>query len=363
MHTKKIYEYGPLLIFGAFLFLFVNNVGYIKEIFRITKPILWGIAISYVMNPICKYLMKKTKFRWSLNILIGYILLIISMGLFLWGLAPIIGQNIADFLRSIPAIIKTIQQTLIEIERDLSQGPLAPLMAQLDLQSFINSIFGTVGVLLNNVSNLVIVFVKGFSQFVLGIIISIYMLLNKEPIKEKVFRFMRVRLSPAREKSVGDFIRKADRTFGGFLAGKFLDSVIIAIISFIGFFILKAPFPLLLALIIGITNMIPYFGPLIGGVPVVLLIVFIDPRKAFFTAIFIILLQQLDGYYIGPKILGGAIGVSPFWVILGVIIGGGFYGVIGMILGVPTLALINSEFDDYLLRKEKQILKERQECS
>lgn len=361
MQTKKIYEYGPLLVLGAVLFLLANNISFVKEIFRVTQPVLWGIAISYVMNPICKYFMKKTKLRWSLNVLLGYILLILVLTAFIWVLTPIIGQNIADLINSIPGLIKAIQRTIIDAERSLSQGPLAPLIEQLDLRNFINGVFGQVGVLLNNLSNLVVVFIKGFSKFILGLIISIYMLLNKEPIKVKVFRYMRVRLSPTKERAVGDFMRKADKTFGGFLAGKLLDSMIIAMISFVGFLILDAPFPLLLAIIIGITNMIPYFGPLIGGLPVVLLIFFIDPKKAAFVAIFIIALQQLDGYYIGPKILGETIGVSPFWVILGVIIGGGFYGIIGMVLGVPTLALINSEFDDYLLRKEKKILEEVKE--
>ncbi|NLY36789.1 MAG: AI-2E family transporter [Tissierellia bacterium] len=361
MHNKKLYEYGPLLVLGAVLFFFANNIGYVKEIFRVTQPVLWGIAISYVMNPICKYFMEKTKLPWSLNILLGYILLILVLSAFIWGLAPIIGQNIADLLNSIPVLIKTIQRTIIDIEKNLSQGPLAPLMDQFDLKNLINTVLGKVGVLVNNLSNLLVVFIKGFSQFILGLIISIYMLLNKDPIKEKVFRYMRVRLSPEKERALGDFMRKADKTFGGFLAGKLLDSMIIAMISFVGFMILDAPFPLLLAIIIGITNMIPYFGPLIGGVPVVFLILFIDPKKAALVAIFIIALQQLDGYYIGPKILGETIGVSPFWVILGVTIGGGLYGIVGMILGVPTLALINSEFDDYLLRKEKLLYKEVKE--
>lgn len=361
MQYKKFYEYAPLLILGAVLFFFANNTHLIREIFRITQPVLWGIAMSYIMNPICKFFMKKTKMSWSVNILLGYILLFIFIGAFLWGFLPIVGQNIADLINSLPAVAKALQSMLIETEKDLAQGPLAPLMEQLDLKSFINQGFSKVGVIVNNISNLVLVFFKGMTQFILGLIISIYMLLNKDPIKERAFRFMRVRFSDERERRLGDFIRKADRTFGGFLAGKVLDSLIIGIISFFGFLLIGAPYPSLLALIIGVTNIIPYFGPLIGAIPVVFLILFVDPKKAIMAAVFIFALQQVDGYYIGPKILGESIGVSPFWVILGVTIGGGLYGIVGMILGVPTLALLSSEFDDYLERREKLVLSEEKE--
>lgn len=353
MQYKKFYEYAPLLILGAVLFFFANNMNYLREIFRITQPILWGVAISYVMNPVCTFFMKKTKWRWSLNILLGYTLFFLVIAGFIFLVIPVIGENLADLIKSIPSIARGIRDMLIEIEKDLSAGPLAPLIKQLDLGSYIELGFAKLGGLINGISKLVLVFFRGLSQFIVGLIISIYMLLNKEPIKQTAFRFLRVRFTDEKERALGDFIRRADKTFGGFLAGKLLDSLIIGVIAFFGFLILKAPYPLLLALIIGVTNIIPYFGPLIGAIPVVFLVLFIDVRTAIYVGIFILALQQLDGYYIGPKILGESIGVSPFWVILGVVIGGGFYGVVGMVLGVPTLALINSEFDDYLERREK----------
>lgn len=353
MQYKKFYEYAPLLILGAVLLFFTNNMHYVREIFRITQPILWGIAISYVMNPICKYLMDKTGWRWSVNIFLGYLIFFIALGGFLLLTIPVIVDNVADLVKSIPGLAKVAQDMLIELETGLAQGPMAPLVEQLDLRSYINLGFSKFGVILNNLSNLLIVFVKGLSKFVLGLIISIYMLLNKEITKDRAFRFLRVRFTDKKERAIGDFIRQADQTFRGFLSGKLLDSLIVGIIAFFGFIILKAPYPLLLALIIGVTNIIPYFGPFIGAVPVIFLVLFIDVRMAIYVGIFILALQQLDGHYIGPKILGDSIGISPFWVVLGVVIGGGFYGVVGMILGVPTLALINLEFDAYLDRKEK----------
>lgn len=355
MQTKKVYEYGPVLLLAAFLFFLANNVAYVWEVLRIMKPILWGVAISYVMNSFCIFLMKKTGLRWSLNILIGYLLLLLFLAAFIWGLVPIISQNISDFIKNVPVLLDGIAKFVSNLEERLESGPLSLLVSQISLKNLLDPSIGRMGNLINNLSSYIMVFLKGLSQVIVGIIISIYMLLNKEHIKRTFYRFMRVRLNPKRERRIGDFIRKADRTFGGFLVGKLIDSMIIGLIAFVGFLILRVPFPVLMATIIGVTNIIPYFGPLIGGVPVFLFLLFISPQQAIITGIFIFALQQVDGYFIGPRILGESLGISPFWVILGVTIGGGFFGLVGMILGVPTLALINSEFLDYLDRREAHL--------
>ncbi len=354
MQTKKVYEYGPLLLLGAFLLFLANNISYVWEILRIMKPILWGVAISYVMNSFCIFLMKKTGLNWPMSILLGYVFLILFIIVFIWGLVPIISQNISDFMKSLPGVLDGLAKFVVDLEKRLEEGPLALMVSQISLKNILDPSLGRMGNLINNLSNYIMVFLKGLSQVIVGMIISIYMLLNKEHIKSTVFRFMRIRLNPSREKRIGDFIRKADKTFGGFLVGKLIDSMIIGLIAFIGFIILRVPYPVLMAIIIGVTNIIPYFGPLIGGAPVVIFLFFISPQQAIITGIFIFALQQVDGYVIGPRILGESLGISPFWVILGVTIGGGFFGLVGMILGVPTLALINSEFMDYLERREAQ---------
>lgn len=352
MQTKKVYEYGPLLLLGAFLFFLANNFSYVWEVLRIMKPILWGVAISYVMNSFCLFLKKKTGLRWSFSILLGYVFLLLFLAAFIWGLVPIISQNISDFIKNVPSLLDSIVKFASELDQRLKNGPLSLLVSQFSLKTILDPTIGKMGNLINNLSSYIVVFFKGLSQVIVGMIISIYILLNKDHMKSTTYRFMRLRLQPKREKRIGDFLRKADRTFGGFLVGKLIDSMIIGLIAFIGFLVLRVPFPVLMATIIGVTNIIPYFGPLIGGVPVFVFLLFISPQQAIITGIFIFALQQVDGYFIGPRILGESLGISPFWVILGVTIGGGFFGLVGMILGVPTLALLNSEFLEYLDRRE-----------
>ena len=135
-------------------------------------------------------------------------------------------------------------------------------------------------------------------------------------------------------------IRKADDVFGGFFIGKIIDSLIIGCICFVGLAILRMPYVALVSVIVGVTNIIPFFGPYIGAIPSVILIFLVDPMKGLYFIIFIIVLQQVDGNVIGPKILGNTTGLSPFWVIFAILLFGGSFGVIGMLFGVPIFAVL-----------------------
>ena len=163
-------------------------------------------------------------------------------------------------------------------------------------------------------------------------------------------------VSPSKkEEEVWDTIKQCNHIFNGFLIGKVIDSLIIGIICLVAMIILQLPYALLLSLIVCITNMIPYFGPIIGAVPGVLIYLFIDPRLAIVFAVLILILQQFDGLYLGPKILGDQTGIKPLWVIFGITVGGAYFDVLGMFLGVPTVAvltyLINLIIEKKLKRK------------
>ena len=133
-----------------------------------------------------------------------------------------------------------------------------------------------------------------------------------------------------------------DAIFSGFVRGKLLDSLIIGILCFIGCSVLKMPYTPLISVVVGVTNVIPFFGPFLGAIPSIFLILLVDPLKAMYFAVFVLALQQLDGNVIGPKILGDSTGISSFWVIVAILVGGGFFGVLGMVLGVPVFAAIQT---------------------
>ena len=144
--------------------------------------------------------------------------------------------------------------------------------------------------------------------------------------------------------------------FSGFISGKLLDSLIIGILCFISLTLLKIPYALLVSVIVGVTNIIPFFGPFIGAIPSAVLILLVEPKKCFIFLIFILFLQQLDGNIIGPTILGDSTGLSAFWVVVSILVGGGLFGFIGMVMGVPTFAVfynITKNLIEYFLSKKK----------
>lgn len=166
------------------------------------------------------------------------------------------------------------------------------------------------------------------------------MLFGKETFAAQIKKMLYAGMQVERANMVLHITRKSNEIFGGFIIGKIIDSAIIGVLCFIGITILDMPYILLVSVIVGVTNVIPFFGPYIGAIPSTILIALADPLKGLYFLIFIIALQQLDGNVIGPKILGNSTGLSAFWVVFSILLGGGLFGFIGMIIGVPTFAVI-----------------------
>ncbi len=186
---------------------------------------------------------------------------------------------------------------------------------------------------------------------VLGIVISIYILFDKEIIGERSRKIVYAILPKKASENLIQFCKESNYTFEKFFVGKIIDSTIIGIIFFVGATLLKAPFAMLLSIIIGVTNMIPFFGPFIGAVPVIFITLMFDitnPLKSVWIGIFILLLQQFDGNILGPKILGDSIGIKPIGIIFSIIVGGAIFGPPGMFFGVPIFAVIFSAFNNFI---------------
>ena len=205
-----------------------------------------------------------------------------------------------------------------------------------------------------NITSGVFYVLKGLYNVVIGIIVSIYILYNKEPFIAHYRKILYSIFSPARAKRIMSALRFADKTFMGFISGKLLDSAIIGVLCYIGCVILKMPYALLISVIVGVTNIIPFFGPFIGAIPSALLILLVDPKMCLWFVIFVFILQQLDGNVIGPKILGTSIGINGFWVLFSIVIFGGIFGFWGMLLGVPAFVIIYTALEMVVNRKLKK---------
>ncbi len=195
-----------------------------------------------------------------------------------------------------------------------------------------------------------------FFNFLVGIVVSVY-LLNSKDLFCAQFKKILYAFVPA--KSANEFIstvRRAHKIFGGFVTGKLLDSLIIGMLCFIVMTIFNWPYAMLISVIIAVTNIIPFFGPFIGGIPSALLILMVEPITSLYFGIFVLILQQFDGNILGPKILGDSTGLSSFWVIFSLLVFGGFFGFVGMAIGVPTFAVFYTLITDKIynsLEKKK----------
>jgi predicted PurR-regulated permease PerM len=195
---------------------------------------------------------------------------------------------------------------------------------------------------------------KFLLNILIGLIVSVYLMASKEKFAGQSKKIVYAIFKPVRANVIVETARKSNEIFSGFISGKLLDSAIIGVIAYVVLAIMKMPDTILVAVIIGVTNIIPFFGPFIGAIPSFIIIVLQNPIQGLYFLIFVIVLQQVDGNIIGPKILGNSTGLSPFWVVFAILLFGGLWGFPGMVLGVPTMAVIYyiiKKVMEYFLRK------------
>lgn len=327
----------------------------------IASPVLYGIVLAYLLTPLVNSLEhkilepfifksgsitpKKKKGMRALSVIMTLIIVIIAVYAFFSILIPNIITSIKSISFQLPYYIRNLTQWS---EKYLEDNPdiEAMVLQVLDIYSeefdnFLNNnIIPQLESLLRTVSLSMIGVLKAMWNLLIGIIISIYVLFSKETFAGQVKKMIYALFS----NKVGNRIIRNSRfvsdTFLGFISGKIIDSIIIGFICFFATKAMNMPYALLVSVVVGITNIIPFFGPYLGAIPSALLILMVNPTKCIYFVIFILILQQVDGNIIGPKILGGSTGLSGFWVIFAITIFGGIMGIPGMIIGVPVFAVI-----------------------
>ena len=260
-------------------------------------------------------------------------------------LIPELYKSIRDLVFTLPRQINLLVNQIGDIQADESNtGVMMRTFIKQATSTFqdwlSNNLFTRMNEVMGRLTNGVIDFVSEIFNALIGVIVSIYVLYSKETFGRQCKKMTYALLNPSHANVVLHITQKANDIFGGFLIGKIIDSAIIGVLCFIGLSFLNMPYTMLVSVIVGVTNVIPFFGPYIGAIPSTLLILLANPIKGIYFLIFILLLQQLDGNFIGPKILGNSTGLSSFWVIFSILLGGGLFGFLGMLLGVPTFAVI-----------------------
>ncbi|PQQ67661.1 AI-2E family transporter [Acetivibrio saccincola] len=356
-------DYIPIIIIGLLLYKLINNPsivlsemkGILKYITSLFAYIIWGFAIAYFLNPLMVLLEKKLKIRRIFSISIIYVVFIATLGILITFITPAITSSVKQLANDIPDYIETTEAKINETIEKLKSYDKYGVETYIknNLERFSSKINNFVNVPVNFLLTSTISLTSYILKFLIGLIISIYILADKEKIIKGAKKLTYALLNKKTAFNLISNLKKSNYIFSKYMFGKALDSLIIGILCLILLSVFRVKFALLFSLIVGVTNMIPYVGPFVGAIPAVVVTLFINPIQAIWVAIIIFLLQQFDGWYLGPKIIGDQVGVSPLLIITAIIVGGGMFGASGMFLGVPVFTVIKAFVDEYVEKKLK----------
>ncbi len=344
-----------------FLLLRVDQVsGIAGKIISVSKPIIYGLAIAYLLNPIVKgvdrrllpflerkfpKMKKKQQLSRSVGIFISIVFLLAVIVALFNMMIPELYRSIRDMIMNVPSQMERFAQSFSEMNKNDTTLNRILTSTMTEVADFIQNWMRTdlltrVNDLMSGLTAGVINVLTEFMNIIIGMIVSAYVLFSKEKFSRQCKKLTYAVFKPSHANMILHLTIKSNEIFGGFIIGKIIDSAIIGVLCFIGLSILDMPYTMLVSVVVGVTNVIPFFGPYIGAIPSAVLILLTDPRMGIYFIIFIIALQQFDGNVLGPKILGDTTGLSAFWVVFSILIAGGLFGIPGMILGVPAFAVI-----------------------
>lgn len=350
----------PLILIAFFMLIVIFSPNRISFILSILKPIFTSFIIAYLLDSFVKLIIKRLKLRRAPAIFLCCIsilcLVLIAFAIFIPSLIYN-AESVIDFVVNYKVDISSITTDIAEKIDKASVYRIANQITKLStaIKDRINNFLRNLAAaIMNSARSLMATMFATITSFVL----AVYMLIEKDDLLLRLKRLNFAVFDDRKANAIIEVISSANKIFKNYFVGKLLDSLIVGIVTTIAFFIFKIPYAALMGSVIGLFNIIPFFGPIIGSVPVILVSFFINPVKAVVAFIITIVIGQIDGNLIEPKIVSGNVGVTPFWAISGVVIGGSAFGIKGMILGVPILVLLKTLCEQYVARKlrEKDIL-------
>jgi Predicted permease len=343
--NKEKIKYFDLIVAVILSFIIIQALLNYKSIFlligkaiNVLYPFILAFIIAYVLNPMMNFLENNLKLKRGQSILITYAFIVTIIVAFSMLLLPKIFSNVIEIAQNIPAFTAEIYKWIYNHN----------IGGFVNSEEFIkNNAGGLVqkfSVLTSNWLNIIlsttISFTSSLINILFGLIISIYILFDKEKFKELSVKLTYITFREKWANRIIELIRTVNNMISLYIGTKAVDSLIIGAISLVALILFKSPYAMLIAVIVTVTNMIPYFGPFLGMIPPFLINLFYDPKRALWILVFLIILQQFDAWFLEPKLVGDKVGLSPFLLILGITIGGSLFGIWGMLLASPITAVI-----------------------
>lgn len=356
--NQNFFSNLAVVIIGIAFYLAASNLDIVYKAFSgfagIVAPFIWAFVVAYLLDGPIRYFEEKLKIRRGLAILVSYFIAVVLLGILLSFVIPqlvqsigVLVDNASSYLNSLNAFVENLA-VRFNLDEELVEGMM------LSYKDLVQQLTGVVKAFLPQVLNYSIALGSGVVSGLTALIASIYMLAGKKRLVGQMHKIVYAFFPIDRAHRVLNVCSHANHIFTGFINGKLIDSAIIGLICFVCTTLFKMDFALLISVIVGVTNVIPFFGPFIGAIPSTMILLMVDPVKALWFILFIIVLQQFDGNILGPKILGDSTGLSAIWVLVAIIVGGGLFGFVGMVIGVPTFAVLYSLTSDFLAARLKQ---------
>jgi len=355
-NTRAVYIF-LIVAASILLILFLLNIGtvftYIGILMGILSPFLLGIAFAYILNFPMRFFEEKV-FRFmekrrprrglvrALSVALSAILFLACIAAFLAVILPNLANSISKLMLGLPVYLDSINKFISNLLSSFNMSEDMIARFSISQQDLSERLMEYVNTSLPNILNFSIGLTVSVSNAFIGLIVSIYFLMSKEKLIAQLKKVIYAVCSQKIAQNIITVARKSNAVFSGFLSAKLLDALIVGVLCFIGMSIMQMPYAMLISVVIGVTNIIPFFGPFIGAIPSALILLIVSPQQTLIFVIFIIIIQQIDGQIIGPRILGESIGISALWTIFAIILGVGLFGFWGLLLGVPVFAVIFS---------------------
>lgn len=361
--TIALYVLGVIVISMSFFWLLTNFSAisaFFSGVLNVFSPFIYGFIIAYLANPVMKLIERKIfrfkpgskadrKLRRPLSATLTMIFLLTVVTIFVWLIVPQVMKSFMELESQIESYVAAAQNGVDKFVREfpLFNGQYETFSEFLDvnelsadLKAVISTFYNYLEIAVDYVIRYAGRFVVEVKNVLIGLIAAIYLLLSKERLVAKLKKFLASFMKRRHYLNLIYLMRYTDKTVGGFLIGKIIDSIIIGFLTLFVMNLAKMPFASLISVIVGATNIIPFFGPFIGAIPSAFIIFIADPPMTIWFILMILVIQQLDGNVIGPKILGSSTGLTSLAVLVAITIAGGFFGFAGMIFGVPAAAVI-----------------------
>ncbi|WP_232699688.1 AI-2E family transporter [Brevibacillus daliensis] len=359
VNWADIKKYIMIATYTVLLFVVVSNFTAVKlfiyDVFDLLDPVIYGIAIAYILNIIMKLYEERVfapinrynnriwlKVRRPLSILLTLATVLVILTFLMWFIVPQLLKSIAMLTSSIPNDMESLKAFVDSFAEkfNLSGDLWNSLVTNWNdiLNKFGHFFLTSIPTLLEYTK----MFTVSFIDIIMGLMLSVYLLLSKEKLTMITKKLVYAYSSKERADRAVEIGTLTNKAFSGFIAGQLTEAMILGILCFIGMSIFNMPYALLVSVIVGVTSIVPIFGAYIGTIPSAFIILMVDPPAAIWFVVFILVLQQIEGNFIYPKVVGNSIGLAGLWVLFALLVGGSLFGIMGMLLGIPAFAVVYS---------------------